>query len=451
MKDVSDETRRDTDAPASNTSSGQMRHAPEENPVSRKRLLTVAPLLLFAAACFYIRFVQDQLGLRGLFEYVGVDYRVWWSATQVAVHYGVRSIYDLDKLRQSQSWLYYSFAVPFHPVRYMTMPMPYLPIFIAPLLPLTFFSPVSGFIYWTTYEAMLMILYLIRFQRRVDSKRLPEWWWIALSFPVFLDLQFGNVNVWMLILTGEVIISFLDQQETRTGFFLGLMMVKPQILVLIVPGLILCRAWRTLYSFSWTAGAIVIASIGVGGYDSLIELSNILSDYKPQYGNFPNSMMNLRMIGANLEDLFGVTAWPLVHMSMGACLLLGIIFFLRPEALSREKVPTTLMGALAATLAATWHSQPTMAVTMFPILYFLRTRGKLSLSVYFCWIVLPIVTFALSYYLFDLGPAHRAASASIMAFNLFFLFFALRRLYEEELSRLRSEITASILTNESSR
>ena len=57
--------------------------------------------------------------------------------------------------------------------------------------------------------------------------------------PVFLNFFFGQVNLWLLICAGEFFRAFLSAKPLKAGLFLGGWLLKPQLLILIIPFLLI--------------------------------------------------------------------------------------------------------------------------------------------------------------------------------------------------------------------
>jgi len=112
----------------------------------------------------FLFFIFQVISDRGFFEYLGIDFRVWWSTSHVIHEYGIDQIYGLDLLKNFQQNLYFTYAkqgetyIPF-----LTLPFAYPPVFALPLTWVrSFKDPVLCFIFWLS---AYFFLYLIYFKR----------------------------------------------------------------------------------------------------------------------------------------------------------------------------------------------------------------------------------------------------------------------------------------------
>jgi hypothetical protein len=304
------------------------------------------------------------------------------------------------------------------------MPIPYLPIFVLPFFHAWLFDPIPGFIAFDSYEFVLLLLYMVRFTRALGARYRLEWWWMLPCLPVFLDLLFGNVNIWMILFSGEFLIAAIRRKEILAGAALGLMLLKPQSLVLIGPALILSRSWKMVVGFACSGAFIFLASLAIGGVESFEGIFRIISDYRTDYANYPESMMNLRMVGVNIEEYLSLSVWPSIYMLMGVCCAIGLAASFRRDAFSPDEVATTMLALLTATFTSTWHSQLPMSLMLIPVLAVLIAQGRLPRILVFGWVAGPVIVFAFANIFISLGIAHRSASATVLFFNLVLLFYA---------------------------
>ncbi len=150
------------------------------------------------------------------------------------------------------------------------IPMVFLPSFVLLAFPLTLLPPAAAFILWSGISLILVFLALRPFLRSFPE---PERWQILalmlLSYPTFTNLFWGQVNAWLLL----GLACFQAHQETgedlRSGLWLGWLLLKPQMLILLLPGLALAGQWRTLAGFGISAGLIFLVSLILGGFQGL--------------------------------------------------------------------------------------------------------------------------------------------------------------------------------------
>jgi len=138
-----------------------------------------------------LMFVAWNLIHRGLFEYIGIDYRLWYSSAMIARYHGFDLIYDINLQTKYQISVYQQYArmstasIPFWP-----LPLPYLSVFIMPMLLFTLVKPVTGFLLWTLFNAISTMVYLYYFI--IQNKYCISWklvFVIIIALPVLFRVR----------------------------------------------------------------------------------------------------------------------------------------------------------------------------------------------------------------------------------------------------------------------
>src|SRR5581483_8111508 len=88
----------------------------------------------------YLIFDVYMFFSRGLFMFIGVDYRSFWASAMIAHTHGFAQVYNLDLQAQLQEPLVQTFANPARELKWSTIPTPYPPAFV---LPFELFLPFS--------------------------------------------------------------------------------------------------------------------------------------------------------------------------------------------------------------------------------------------------------------------------------------------------------------------
>ncbi len=316
-----------------------------------------------------------------MFDYVALDYRGTRAAGEAILEHGLEASYQPELLEAAQRELYDRFVhakgdgvLPFGVV-----PSPYPPPFSLIFVPSTFLDPVPGFLGWTGVHLVVLLLYQVRLSRvfRVSG---PGWLIAAvmLSPPVVIHLIMGQISAWLMVFFGEAMIAFHRGHLFRAGAWLGLLMFKPQTLVLIVPVLVCNRQWRVLGGVatacaSAIAPTLIIAGSWMAGYiDGLRTFFNATGMVM---NTFPNSMTNWRAFALNATRVLPpVVAWAGAVVGMAVTGAAGFVCGRDLRRGDRAVGPLAWLGLAAATNAFTWHAHVHQALLLVPPLYWVVGR-----------------------------------------------------------------------------
>lgn len=428
-----------------------------------ERWLSLVGLLL---AVFYLAFVWIYLQVAGLFDYMGFDYRVFLASAEIATSRGFAAVYfdgdpDLPVQEEFQRPIYEAYATGPGRANYATGPMYYLPAFLLLFLPMLLLPPGTGFVVWTALNGAVLLLYLWRFVRALGDRDVHgALALVVLSYPAFLTLFLGQVNVLLLVVFGEFLLATMRGQAFRGGLWLGGLLLKPQTLVLILPGLLLqscphlvslvrrgrgrpgegtasvpprgstirrpARPWerigwplRVLLGLALSGLGILALSLLLAGIEGLRNLGRQLFFYPGiQSTTAPRLMMNWRGLGANLalwlpSPVAGAVAIAGLALTVGVALSL----WWRPADPASPRFFLILFGTYAATCAITWHAHIHMALPLAVPLLYLYARRRLSPIILALWAALPAVVFFVAAILLP-GVAANLAGLGMFVLNL---------------------------------
>jgi hypothetical protein len=326
-------------------------------------------------------FVGAVIRERGLFDYVALDYRGTRTAGEAILAHGLEAPYDPGRLEASQRQLYDRYvhgagrgALPFGIV-----PAPYPPPFSLAFVPSTLLAPVPGFVAWTLFHCTVFILYQLRLGRAFQVAR-PGWLIAAvmLSPPVFIHLVMGQISVWLMVFFGEAVIAFDRGRPLHAGFWLGLLVFKPQVLVLIIPALVIARQWHMLAGMA-VAVAVVLAPTVIVAGDWVTGYTGGLRKFVDATGmvmnTFPTSMTNWRAFALNASRVVPrVVAWGVALLGMILTGAAGLVCGRELRGVGRPAAPIAWLGLVAATDALTWHAHVHQTLLLVPPLYWVIGR-----------------------------------------------------------------------------
>ena len=159
-----------------------------------------------------------------------------------------------------------------------------LPWVVVWFLPLAFLDFHLARPVWLTINLLLLFVSIVAYWRAYATNATTQkWFWLALLLAIFfpatlLLLLFGQVG--LLVLAGIVgfIVLYRKSHDFEAGIFLTLTTVKPHLVYLVLPLLLLVvvksRRWRVLIGFT----SFLLVSLAVG----LLLRPSLISDYFDQ-------------------------------------------------------------------------------------------------------------------------------------------------------------------------
>jgi hypothetical protein len=384
---------------------------------------------------FYIAQIIMKIAVSGPnFISLGSDFLGFWSSGFIANHYGYSNIYDLGLMEQVQKHMVQQLSAV---TNFWVVPVPYLPIFIILFQVFALFPVVPAFAIWSILNLVGFFFYVSFFLHKMgvnDRKRLSLIG--LLAFSTFVNTFWGQVNLLPLIFVGEFIRNINKKHDLLSGMWLGGLILKPQLLILIGPFLLFQKKWKALGGLCITMLITVFVSILLGGVSSIFNWMTMMFTYIPGIAtNAPEFMMNWRMVGVRLSYSFpSYTAWGIAAVGMIGTVVVTYFLWRKPLLNHSQNFLIAFFGTLAATLAFTWHSHIHMAITLIPLLLYFYNEKILPEKLFNWWIfgipfiilglLLPINLLHLDQYKLLSGTA----ALSFLIFNMVFLFWALKSL-----------------------
>ncbi|MCX7680862.1 MAG: DUF2029 domain-containing protein [Anaerolineae bacterium] len=351
---------------------------------------------LCAVLVFYLLLFWWGFASGGLFLGLGGDYRCYWSAGYLARTQGFAQAYNLASLSAVQETM----LPPPYNQNLSPLPMFFLPVFVLPFWLLSYLEPSLSFAVWTFLSVAAFCFYLFFLFRSWSGNSISPRLYIVLllCFPVFSTLYWGTADVWLFIALGEFIRNGWNGRHFPAGLWLGLMWLKFQTLVLLIPALVLRRAWRALAGFLAMSGLLIGLSWLMVGTPGMVSLMNL---WLGLAGGMPTSsaerMMSWRMLAVNLGHLVPAgLAWGVALIGMIVTLWLtwrcwAVNLFNEPE-----RSALALLGLLAATNLLSWHLHFHTAITALPAMAYLLMQKRLPIALPLLWVYLPSAGFFLS-------------------------------------------------------
>ncbi len=391
---------------------------PKRSKNARIWLIISVLAVVLAEAAFTTTVVRS----RGLFEYIGLDYRGSRAAGEAILEHGLGAAYDLQLLEASQRRLFNRYAIERegHSIPFGVVPAPYLPPFSLAFVPSTLLPPVPGYLAWTLFHALLLVLYQFRLARAFGVSK-PGWLIVAvvLSFPIFINLIMGQISIWLVVFFGEAVIAFDRQQRFRAGAWLGLLVFKPQVLVLFVPALALAGQWRVLLGMVASIAVVIVPTLvfagdWVAGY--IRGIRSAAGSTGVVMNIFPSSMTNWRSFGLNAARFFPPpVVWGIALTGMIATAVAGLSCSVGLHTNDRRRTGLAWLGLAAATCAFTWHSHVHQLLLLVPPLYaVVAALPRLKVFVAFSLLGSSVI-FVLAAFTLGIGVAHEILGVTLLA------------------------------------
>ena len=425
--------------------------------VNWKFVVTVALVI------FYIGLFARTISSGGLNSIIGDDFVGYWSVGKIANEQGYSKIYDLPALRQVQQgelirlgYLGGNGATEYSPV-----PVAYLPVFILPLQVFARLPLQSSYWLWNGLNLLALIGYLAFFLHQAGSAEGTSYNNLRLlilsvfSYATISNLFSGQINVLLVISMGEVLRAALRGKPFLSGLWLGVLLIKPQLLILLIPFFIVCKEWKVLRGFILSSAGILLGSWLLSGPLGLRALVELLLGYTAGLPtNEPIIMANWRMLGLVINQAFNTNiGWLLVLIGSLLTLIWAFrLMRLRPPFGSPTWV-TTLLGLSAASLALSWHTHFYMTMVLIPLLLFVVQKHAFPEGLYYVWVGLipPVWLCALTLEkinptiltLFPKFPQTLIAIAGLLM-NLFLLIYCVKKAGREDQANKLCHLTEII-------
>jgi len=375
-------------------------------------------LALAAIVVYYLAKPAMEVYFGNTYVFLGGDFLSFWSAGWLANQHGFAAAYDPSQLAEIQNRY---IPKPANVEQYQLIPVFtfFLPIFLFPFQLLALMPITPAFILWTMLNLFGSILYLVFFLRSVSWNLLLRTLLLMILFwPFYQSLFWGQIGIILLVASGEFLRAFMHSKFWRAGLWLGILLIKPQTLLLILPFLLLQKQWRVLLGFGLVAAFVCLVSLGLLGIEGLGAYLRLYNNAINRFATVaPNGMLNWRMIGENLSSLgFSRLGWGIAWTGMVVTVLLTFKQFYRLQ-IRAEEAPQAFLAIFAATALVSWHFHIHSAIIFLPCLLYLLVQNKLSEWVILSWIFLPgLIMFFTDVLLLGLKLFHIALSFSIPAF-----------------------------------
>lgn len=398
--------------------------------------MIVAVLAVVAAQAVFLAWTVHE---RGLFEYIGLDYRGSRTAGEEIPEHGFEAAYDPALVEESQQEIFNSYTNESNPYRlpFYVVPAPYPPPFTLAFIPSTWLPPVPGFVAWTMFHMIVLALYPLRLAKAFDVPR-PGWLIVAivLSFPALFNFIMGQFSVWLVVFFGEALIAFDRRRDLLAGLWLGLLICKPQTLVLVVPALLIAGRFRLVAGMVVSIAALLVPTLVFDG----AWLSKYLGGLIDAAGStgqvmniFPSTMTNWRAFALNAARIHSPWfVWTVTVPAMIGTAIVSLRCSLGLRTTEGLRNGRAWLGLAAGTCACSWHAHAHQVLLLVPPLFMVVAfRPKLfGLATYM--LLGTSGLFVAAAFLLGVDPAHEVLGQCLLALLIVVTAWCAAELYSRD-------------------
>lgn len=394
-------------------------------------------LLLVVLALLYVGYTAIFVAGYGVFSSVGCDFRAFRASAQIARSVGFAQVYDLAVQTRFQLPMYIAppdqWASPKHSPPTEALPWPYPLAFVVLFLPFSFGSLMASFLAWELVNLAVIVLYIRRLSRALRNRAgTGVAVALLLSYPVFTTFFFGQMTVILLIAFGEFVLALRREADLEAGMWLAGLLLKPQALVVVLPGLLVARRWRALKGFAIAAVGVGVLSWALGGTGSIVTNFQLLVTFTGGVSaGATKAMINWRALGVDLGFLVGLSHLWRTVLTVGGMLLTFLVamyVYRRAGSERGDRLGVVLLATYAATCCVAWHSHSHMALPVFAPMLYVSANGVLPQRLLTAWVVIPGLVFFVMALLVGPGGSSVFVGMCMLLFNLLLLGWSVRAL-----------------------
>lgn len=356
------------------------------NRLSLPRVLVAVTIVV--NLIYWIAQLIVDIRYTGIFYFVGVDFSRFWSAARAFVSTDPSSGYRLAVIGRYMQPLasFYgtgsSFGIPVHGLR--VGPVPYPPIFLYLFALLTVPPPLVGFILWTGISIALAAWVLWQLTSLLPSRvRWVTFALLMLSYPLIIEYYVGQMVVILLVGLYLAYREFQRGREFRAGLWLGVLLLKPQYIVVMLLVLLFKRRWSAIAGTAVTGIAITIASFAVGGFGGIWGYVRTILLHYPEYSGSvaidPHSMITWRALIFDMLPTIGPVEGLFLTALLSAISVVALIPIWRRS--WNPQIPhfhTQMFATMIVTQLVAYHSHVHGAVLLLVPAVLMIAEGQAS-------------------------------------------------------------------------
>jgi hypothetical protein len=352
---------------------------------------------------------------------MGVDFRGYYASAQIVLEHRFTQVYNQELQKDYQAILLYRCPTP-SPEPPLYVGMPYLPVFAVLFLPFALLDFTTSFYCWVGLQSLIFTFAMLRFSKThgesTNPGRLLLW---ALSIPLVSNLYLGQINALLVLFLVEFTLAFSQGENRRAGWWLSTLLIKPHLLILLIPGFLLRRNWSLLAGFSLGSLVLLACSTTLVGFQGLVAIYQLTVLFAGPLIQTAHGMMNFRALALNLGTFLPVwIPWSLATLGGIITLVLVARTWLLTNYASPDSIIRLLVVTLVGTFLLSWHSHFYMLILLPPLLLYLDYKGRLPHQLRSAWMLTPPLVFLLAHGIVPLLE-RRVFGTSMLALNFYML------------------------------
>ena len=312
------------------------------------------------------------------------DFSNFYTAGKI-VQMGQRhQLYDLELQTKVQS----EFS---EPVMLRNHALPFMRPAVEALLflPLSYLPYREAYAVWVLFSIVLVGLTAVFLRSRIRVQPATPWWVYypaCFSFcPIFYGFVLGQDAALLMLLFGLVMVCWLEGKDFWAGCFLGLALIKFQLVLPLILILVIKRQWRTLAAFTATGAALFGVSLAVIGWQEMMAYPGYLwrlNEKGSAAAIYPSVMPSLRgLVQGWTDPLHPLPVLDLVTGILALMVLLWAARQWRTEAPRSSKVYVAGVATVfLATLLAGYHEFSYDLSLLFPVVLLGTHTGLYDLA-----------------------------------------------------------------------
>ncbi len=254
-----------------------------------------------------------------------------------------------------------------------------------------------------------------------------------------LPIHYGGD--YLMVCTGEFVRNTLGKKPILSGVWLAGLLLKPQLLILVVPVLLITRYWKVLLGFIISSGFILSFSVALSGIDGTMALFKLWTGWGESNAiTAPMAMINWRMLATFINELTGYSLVGWIVAALGITATVSAVYMIVKHTPHNGGPQWVLgiLGVFTATMLVTWHSHHHMALVLIPLLFYVTAKNLLPEIILFLWVILPPLVWVIALIVGQAGiEVNQVVAVSIAGLftGIMILFFTLKASYFQQPTR----------------
>jgi hypothetical protein len=217
--------------------------------------------------------------------------------------------------------------------------------------------------------------------------------WLFIAFPpVMLTLMQGQFSLWLLLGLLGCWYGIKKDFQILAGFALGLLLIKPYLLLFPCVYLFFNKRWHVIFGLSIAGLLSVVLCLPLGGWNIInewVNLSKIISQSNGQYGVYPESMHSIKGVLYSFKEILAGTDLRFWWVITAGIIIIAIIYLLWCASREKQNHLDSIWGLIAlGSLLTAPHANShdlTLLVTCYMILPFMKFKKYNNIII---WIII---------------------------------------------------------------